>query len=101
MFWLSLAFFIGAIVGAVAYAAMRDFSVDIARTRTLRQAIPDGVVVVSESGIGSTEQLRQLERAVVDAVLVGEGLVTSGDPKAALTQLVTAGSHPACPKPAR
>jgi indole-3-glycerol phosphate synthase len=39
--------------------------------------------------------------AGADAVLVGEGLVTSGDPKAAVIQLVTAGSHPACPKPAR
>ena len=39
--------------------------------------------------------------AGADAVLVGKGLVTSGDPKAAVNQLVTAGSHPACPKSAR
>jgi indole-3-glycerol phosphate synthase len=36
-----------------------------------------------------------------DAVLVGEGLVASGDPKGALVKLVTAGSHPACPRPSR
>ena len=35
------------------------------------------------------------------AVLVGEGLVASGDPKGALVKLVTAGSHPACPRPSR
>jgi indole-3-glycerol phosphate synthase len=34
-------------------------------------------------------------------VLVGEGLVTSGDPRAACADLVTAGKHPSCPKPAR
>ncbi len=36
-----------------------------------------------------------------DAVLVGEGLVTAPDPKTAVVQLVTAGSHPACPRPSR
>jgi indole-3-glycerol phosphate synthase len=34
-------------------------------------------------------------------VLVGEGLVTSGDPRGAVADLVTAGTHPSCPKPAR
>ena len=36
-----------------------------------------------------------------DAVLVGEGLVTSGDPRTAVSDLVTAGAHPSCPKPVR
>ncbi|HEY2181885.1 MAG TPA: indole-3-glycerol phosphate synthase TrpC, partial [Solirubrobacteraceae bacterium] len=67
---------------------LRDFSVDLARTRALRQAIPDGVVVVSESGIGSTEQLRQLEREGVDAVLVGESLMRAADPAQALDALL-------------
>ena len=39
--------------------------------------------------------------AGADAVLVGEGLVKSGDPRAAVADLVTAGTHPSCPKPAR
>jgi len=67
---------------------LRDFSVDLARTRARRQAIPDGVVVVSESGIGSTEQLRQLEREGVDAVLVGESLMRAPDPAQALDALL-------------
>ena len=33
-------------------------------------------------------------------MLVGEGLVTSGDPRGAVADLVTAGAHPSCPKPA-
>jgi indole-3-glycerol phosphate synthase len=67
---------------------LRDFSVDLARTRALRQAIPGGVLVVSESGIGSTEQLRQLEREGVDAVLVGELLMRAPDPAQALDALL-------------
>jgi len=56
--------------------------------RQRRQAVPGGVLVVSESGIGSTEQLRQLEREGVDAVLVGESLMRAPDPAQALDALL-------------
>lgn len=67
---------------------LRDFSVDVQRTMQLRGAIPDGVVVVSESGIGSAEQLRELEREGVDAVLVGESLMRAAEPELALRELL-------------
>src|SRR6185312_4978732 len=67
---------------------LRDFSVDLARTRVLRGAIPSGVAVVSESGIGSPQQLRELHREGVDAVLVGESLMRAADPVAALHALL-------------
>jgi indole-3-glycerol phosphate synthase len=67
---------------------LRDFSVDLQRTMQLRGAIPDGVVVVSESGIGSCEQLRELERGGVDAVLVGEALMRAAEPEQALRVLL-------------
>ncbi|HEY3896848.1 MAG TPA: indole-3-glycerol phosphate synthase TrpC [Pseudonocardiaceae bacterium] len=63
--------------------------------------LPGDVLRVAESGIRGPADLLAYAGAGADAVLVGEGLVTSGDPKAAVVQLVTAGSHPACPKPAR
>jgi indole-3-glycerol phosphate synthase len=63
--------------------------------------LPGDVLRVAESGVRGPADLLAYAGAGADAVLVGEGLVTSGDPKAAVTQLVTAGSHPACPKPAR
>jgi indole-3-glycerol phosphate synthase len=67
---------------------LRDFSVDLQRTMQLRGAMPDGVVVVSESGIGSCEQLRELEREGVDAVLVGESLMRAAEPEVALRALL-------------
>jgi indole-3-glycerol phosphate synthase len=66
---------------------LRDFSVDVRRTTSLMGAIPDGVTVVSESGISSAEQLRGLEREGVHAVLVGELLMRSPDPEGALRKL--------------
>jgi len=67
---------------------LRDFSVDVGRTLQLRGAIPAGVAVVSESGIAVPEQLRELERGAVDAVLVGESLMRAADPEQALRTLL-------------
>jgi indole-3-glycerol phosphate synthase len=66
---------------------LRDFSVDVERTSKLMGEIPPGVTVVSESGIAGPEQLRTLEEAGVDAVLVGEALMRSENPEAALRTL--------------
>ncbi len=67
---------------------LRDFSVDVERTFALLEEVPDGVAVVSESGIATAEQLRRLEERGVQAVLVGETLMRSPDPEAALVELV-------------
>lgn len=66
---------------------LRDFSVDVERTEKLMGEIPAGVTVVSESGIAQAEQLGRLEDAGVAAVLVGETLMRSADPEAALRAL--------------
>jgi indole-3-glycerol phosphate synthase len=66
---------------------LRDFSVDVERTAQLMGEIPQGVTVVSESGIAEAEQLNRLEEAGVDAVLVGEALMRSENPEAALRTL--------------
>ncbi len=67
---------------------LRDFSVDVERTERLMGEIPAGVTVVSESGIARPEQLSRLEDAGVAAVLVGETLMRSADPEAALRMLL-------------
>ena len=65
-----------------------DFSVDIATTLDLLAAVPAGKVVVSESGIVAREQIEELERVGVDAVLVGETVMRAPDPEAAVRELV-------------
>jgi indole-3-glycerol phosphate synthase len=67
----------------------------------LAPGLPFETVKIAESGVRGPGDLMAYAGAGADAVLVGEGLVASGDPKAALTKLVTAGSHPACPRPSR
>jgi len=71
---------------------LSDFSVDVERTYELLSDIPTGKLVVSESGLHTREQLEDLERVGVDAVLVGEGLMRADDPEAACRELI---GHPA------
>ncbi|HEY0808412.1 MAG TPA: indole-3-glycerol phosphate synthase TrpC [Pseudonocardiaceae bacterium] len=63
--------------------------------------LPFDVLKVAESGVRGPADLMAYAGYGADAVLVGEGLVTAPDPKTAVIQLVTAGSHPACPRPTR
>ncbi len=66
---------------------LKDFSVDVHRTFELLHDVPAGKTVVSESGFHSRDQLDELERVGVDAVLVGESLMRAPDPAAALRAL--------------
>ncbi len=66
---------------------LRDFTVDVGRTLELLAEIPDGVTVVSESGIARAAQLRELQERGVRAVLVGESLMRAPDPQTALIEL--------------
>lgn len=67
---------------------LTDFTVDLNTTLALRSAVPPGVVVVSESGIHRRDDVLRLQEAKVDAVLVGEALVTSADPGAKIQELL-------------
>ncbi len=68
------------------------FDVDISKTARFRQRIPPGILVVSESGIGTPADIARL-RGHVDGVLVGTALMTSPDPEATVRALLTAGSR--------
>jgi indole-3-glycerol phosphate synthase len=70
---------------------LTDFSVDVGRTLGLLPAVPPGAVVVSESGLASPQQLDELERAGVHAVLVGEALMRAPDPEQACRALAQRG----------
>ena len=66
---------------------LKDFSVDTENSRRLRQMIPKDVLFVSESGVGSPEDVEALRELGADAVLVGETLMRAGDRKARLAEL--------------
>ncbi len=64
-----------------------DFTVDIERTYDLLSDVPAGKTVVSESGFSTREQLDELDRVGVDAVLIGETLMRAPDIEAAAREL--------------
>ncbi|MDJ0557087.1 MAG: indole-3-glycerol phosphate synthase TrpC [Microcoleaceae cyanobacterium MO_207.B10] len=71
---------------------LEDFSVDINTTCKLMEARgtklkESGILVVSESGIHTNENIKTLLNAGVDAVLIGESLMKAKDPGKALMQL--------------
>ena len=64
------------------------FKVDHERAVRMASVIPDQAVKVAESGVRGGDDARRLEAAGYDAVLVGETLVTSPDPAAAIAELI-------------
>ena len=66
---------------------LRDFTVDLHTTVRLRREIPAEIPVVSESGIRDYDDMKMLRDNGVDAALIGETLMRSGDPAVALRRL--------------
>src|SRR4051794_39598131 len=58
---------------------LRKFETDIEHTLRLRDQVPPAVVLVSESGIRTRQDVERLEAAGVSAILVGESLMRSQD----------------------
>jgi indole-3-glycerol phosphate synthase len=67
---------------------LRTFEIDLAVTERLAPDVPEGAVLVGESGIFSREDVDRLHRAGVHAVLVGESLIVSPDRSAAVAALL-------------
>jgi indole-3-glycerol phosphate synthase len=78
---------IGAAVIGVNNRDLTTLVVDTERTFELLDVMPPGTVVVSESGWRTRAQLDRLERAGVDAVLIGEALMRSPDVEEACRKL--------------
>jgi indole-3-glycerol phosphate synthase len=68
---------------------LHDFSVDLQTTGRLRKCIPASIALVAESGIHTVEDVALVRDMGVDAILVGEALVTAGDVGAKVRELVT------------
>src|ERR1700691_3687133 len=85
----------GADVIGVNARSLATLKVDRSIFSQLAPRIPDGVLKIAESGIRGPHDLLAYAASGADAVLVGESLVTGKDPRSAVADLVTAGSHPA------
>jgi indole-3-glycerol phosphate synthase len=68
---------------------LRTFGVDINATRRLRPLLPRGQIVVSESGIRSLEDVKKLKQWGINAVLIGEALVTASDIPAKMKEFLS------------
>lgn len=70
---------------------LQTFEVDFDNTARLRQLIPPGILVVGESGIQTTDDVRRMKAIGVDAVLVGETFVKSTNLFKSVQSFVKAG----------
>lgn len=85
----------GARVIGVNARNLKDLSVDRQVVEEVIDAIPESVVAVAESGVRSARDVLDYALAGADSVLVGEALVTSADPLQQVSDMVSAGAHPA------
>lgn len=91
----------GARVIGVNARNLRTMAVDRSVFERVAPGLPNHVVKIAESGVRGPHDLIRYASAGADAVLVGEGLVRQKSPRDAVAELVTAGSHPATPRPVR
>jgi indole-3-glycerol phosphate synthase len=87
---LEAALHAGAGIVGVNHRDLRTFDVDLGLTERLRPLVPDGVLLVAESGIHGGADARRMREAGADAVLVGELLMRAADPSACIRELTTA-----------
>ena len=67
---------------------LRSFVTDLSVTERLAKRVPQGALVVAESGIFGPEDVARLARAGASAFLVGESLMREADPGLALRRLL-------------
>ena len=84
---LARAVALGATLVGVNQRDLTTFEVDRTLAARLAERMPPGTVTVAESGVRGAEDAVALAAAGYDAVLVGETLVTSPDPGAAVLDL--------------
>lgn len=85
----------GAQVVGVNSRNLKTLEVDMGVFARLAPLIPDSVVRVAESGVTGPKDVFEYAQSGANAVLVGEALVTGGDPRRAVSDMVSAGAHPA------
>lgn len=78
---------VGAEIIGVNNRNLKTFSVNLENSLSLRNLVPMGQLFVAESGMSKPEELRLLEEAGVNAVLIGESLMRAESKKEKLQEL--------------
>jgi tryptophan synthase beta chain len=76
---------------------LRTLDVDVERAVRLRERVPEDRLVIAESGVRDASTVAGWRTAGFDGALVGEALVRSPDPAAAVAAFVEAGREPSDP----
>ena len=84
---LKMALRAGARIIGVNNRNLKTFEVDTSNSIRLKKLAPKDIILVSESGIRTAEDIDVLRKNGVDAVLIGETLMRSPDKKTALAEL--------------
>ena len=71
---------------------LHTLEVDTTVFAKLAPLVPDGIIRVAESGIAGAGDVRRMHEAGADVVLIGEALVRTGDPAAAVAEMLAAGA---------
>ncbi|SNU00703.1 indole-3-glycerol phosphate synthase [Ruaniaceae bacterium KH17] len=88
----------GAQVIGVNARNLKTLEVDRSVFEDVVEVLDEHIVKIAESGVRGPRDVIDYARAGADAVLVGEALVTHGDPRQAVAEMVAAGNHPALPQ---
>jgi len=75
-------------VVGVNHRDLRTFQMDMTLASSMRPFIPSSRLLVAESGIRTADDVRRMQAAGIDAVLVGGSLMCELDPGAALRKLL-------------
>ena len=66
---------------------LNNFQVDINTTLNIIDKIPKSIIIISESGIYTSEDMKKLYDKGCNGVLIGESIITSHDPYEKIIEL--------------
>ena len=85
----------GAAIVGINNRDLKTFEVSLETCLSLRPRVPSGIVTVAESGVHTPADIARIAAAGFDAALIGESLLATPDPGAALAALVAAAKEAA------
>jgi len=84
---LKLALSVGAHAIGINHRDLRTFQIDPTLSEQLVPKMPAGKLIVAESGIQTTEDVKRMKRLGIHALLIGETLMKAADPAAKIREL--------------